>query len=334
MVRKPIPPREITEIDQKAGQNIRYHFLDSGAFSLRFLADKWAKATGKPEQEYYDSEAHFMYLTLYAAFVKKHKSAIDLFANVDIMGDAERSLRNQQYLEKLGVHPVPVVHFGDPVSVLDRYMKLKYPIIGLGGLAKLTGNPACQDWIDTMFDHICDQPSRLPKVKIHGFGVGGFRWLFRYPWFSVDSTSWMKNAAYGGIMVPKTYRSRTEPLRWEFESDGWFYTFRYDVTSELVDMTADTLKSLTGNHYEYMKQMNKVRALRITEWLKFIDMPFGETLIGEEPKDIQIVVPGVSNSGDFRNLANVRYFQELLKTIPKYPTPFIRKVRPSFGLLK
>lgn len=331
---KAYEPREVTELDLQAGRNIRYHFLDSGAFSLRFLAEKWHKLTGLPIEDYYDSQAHFDYLDAYADFVKKYAPAVDLFANVDVMGDSERSYRNQLYLEKLGVKPVPVVHFLDEISVMERYLERGYKYIGLGGLAKMTGSPICQDWLDKMFDFLCDTPDRTPKVKIHGFGVGGFRWLFRYPWYSVDSTSWMKNAAYGAIMVPKTERSRTEPERWEFEHEGWFYTYRYDITSELVDMTHATLKSMTGNHYKHMEKLNWLRALRITKWLEFIDMPFGETEVNEEdPKETKIIVEGVSNSGEMRNLANVKYYMEVMKSIPPYPQPFKYRPRRSFGLL-
>jgi hypothetical protein len=321
-----------TEFDALAGQNIRFHFLDSGAFSMRFLAKRWAKKTGQEESEFYDSPEYFHYLDAYAVFIQKYGSATDIYANVDVMGDAERSFRNQLYLEGRGILPVPVVHFGDSIEDLDRYLDRGYDYIGFGGLAKWPADNDRQNWLDKMFDYICSTPDRLPRVKIHGFGVGGFYWMQRYPWYSVDSTTWLKNAAYGAMLVPKTHRSKTKPKQWEFKHNGWYYTFRYDVTPELVDVTLGTYQSLTGNHFQYYQKQNHLRAVRIQGWLDFIGFPFGETEYGDDPKDIVIKVAGVSNDADMRSAANIKYFLELLKRIPPWPRPFKLHTRQSFDL--
>ncbi len=42
-----------------------------------------------------------------------------------------------------------------------------------------------------------------PKIKVHGFAVTSFNLMMKYSWFSVDSTTWLKHAAYGNVMVPK-----------------------------------------------------------------------------------------------------------------------------------
>ena len=39
-----------------------------------------------------------------------------------------------------------------------------------------------------------------PKVKVHGFGMTTRELLFRYPWASVDSTSWY-SSRYGGCFL-------------------------------------------------------------------------------------------------------------------------------------
>jgi len=331
--RKPKDTEALSDLAIRAGQNIRYHFMDSGAFSLRFLADKWSKLRGLPSEGYYDSPEHFEYLDAYAAFVKKYRIAIDLYANVDVMGDSKRSFRNQMYLESLGIRPVPVVHFQDGLDILEQYLDRGYKYIGLGGLARKALNPECQNWLDRIFDRICDTPDRTPSVKVHGFGVTGFRWLFRYPWYSIDSTSWRFHASYGSVIVPKTSRSREEPARWEFKHRGWYYTFRYDITPEIVDVTEATLKSMTGNHYKHMEKLNWLRPLRITKWLEHIRMPHGITKHAENVKDNEIIEEGISNSFEIRSLANARYYVEFMKTMPEYPQPFNVRPRRSLGLL-
>jgi hypothetical protein len=321
-----------TEFDLVAGENIRYHFLDSGAFSMYQLAKKWAKKNDRNLAEFYDSSDYFHYLDCYVEFISKYNIGADLYANVDVIGDAERSFRNQLYLEEKGILPVPVIHFGDSIQDLERYLERGYTHIGFGGLAKRPEIHTRQDWLDRMFDFICDTPDRMPKVKVHGFGIGGFYWMVRYPWFSVDSTSWLKYSAYGGALVPRTNRSKKEPSRWEFKHAGWFYTFRYDVPPELVDFTLSTFQSGTGNHYQSYSQKKSLRALRIEKWLEFIQLPLGETEYGETPKDTIVKVPGVSNTADLRATASIKYMVEFAKHVPKWPWPFRLKSRQSFNL--
>lgn len=39
-------------------------------------------------------------------------------------------------------------------------------------------------------------------AKVHGFGLGSPDYVFRYPWYSVDSSSWRKTASIGKAWIP------------------------------------------------------------------------------------------------------------------------------------
>jgi hypothetical protein len=39
------------------------------------------------------------------------------------------------------------------------------------------------------------------KVKVHGFGMTTFDLIQRYPWFSVDSTSWVMLSSFGSVYL-------------------------------------------------------------------------------------------------------------------------------------
>src|SRR5262245_48519493 len=116
--------------------HVRSHFFDSGSFTLWTKAREYAQ--GKPEKrkwDYYDKEDFWKYIDSYAAFVKRYKIAIDLYANVDVIPNPELSWRNLKYLEdKHGLTPVPVIHYGTDLEWLKRHMASGYDIIGLGGL--------------------------------------------------------------------------------------------------------------------------------------------------------------------------------------------------------
>ena len=56
----------------------------------------------------------------------------------------------------------------------------------LGGLVPIAlERNKIQNWLDYCFSTIRD------KVKVHGFGINSFYLMQRYPFYSVDATSWL-----------------------------------------------------------------------------------------------------------------------------------------------
>lgn len=167
------------------------HFLDSGAFTLWGKAAKFAQENGCTPWDYYFNKEKgaftrrfTKYLDAYAEFIYENKIAIDLYANVDVIPNADLTWMSQQYLENThGLTPVPVVHYKTPLKWLQHYIDRGYEIVGLGGLVGSTSQEQCQQWIDKCFDLVCSTPKRLPKVKIHGFGLTSIYLMARYPWY-------------------------------------------------------------------------------------------------------------------------------------------------------
>ncbi len=57
-------------------------------------------------------------------------------------------------------------------------------------------------WLDRLWEeHLCDS-SGNPRVRVHGFGLTSLPLMKRYPWFSVDSSTWVQNAANGMVLIP------------------------------------------------------------------------------------------------------------------------------------
>lgn len=159
--------------------------LDSGAFSL-YMKEVAPKAKGgtKRDFSFYESDQFWDYVDGYAEFVKKHKDVIDYYANVDVMFSASRSWQVLKYLEdEHGLNPVPVYHMGSDEAWLHRFLEDGYEFIAFGGLAATGSSPEARDWLDRAFGIVCDQPSRMPKVRVHGFAVTAYPLLIRYPWY-------------------------------------------------------------------------------------------------------------------------------------------------------
>jgi hypothetical protein len=152
-------------------------FGDSGAFS--------AWSLGKP-----------INIQEYAEWLHKWKHLLTVYANLDVKGDVDAGLRNQEYLESQGLNPLPVFHGGEPWSIL-REMIRKYPYIALGGLAGSThsGGPAMWRFVTQCFKEAAG------RSVFHGFGMTNWVVMKAFPWYSVDSSSWGQGFRFGNVPV-------------------------------------------------------------------------------------------------------------------------------------
>ena len=163
-------------------------FLDSGAFSA---------FTKGVEVD----------MRAYCEYIHKNLDIIEtvdgiLCASVlDGIGDPLKTYQNQLQMEAYGVRPLPCFHYGEDERYLDWYIA-NYDYITIGGMVPIS-TPQLIHWLDRLWEeHLCDGAGK-PKVRVHGFGLTTFSLMKRYPWYSVDSSTWVQNAAFGMISIPK-----------------------------------------------------------------------------------------------------------------------------------
>ena len=77
--------------------------LDSGAFSAY-------------------TKGESVNLAEYMAYIKKYEKYFTCYVNLDVIGDAEASARNQAIMEANGLHPMPVFHIGEEFVHLKKLM--------------------------------------------------------------------------------------------------------------------------------------------------------------------------------------------------------------------
>jgi hypothetical protein len=163
-------------------------FLDSGAFSA---------FTQKVEM---DLEKYCDYIKANSDFIE-HVDGQPLASVLDEIGDADGTWRNQDRMEKLGVCPLPCYHFGEDPRVLEYYTA-NYKYITIGGMVPIS-SAQLKVWLDRIWaDHLTD-PDGSPKIKVHGFGLTSVPLMARYPWYSVDSSSWVQLGGMGNIFIPQ-----------------------------------------------------------------------------------------------------------------------------------
>lgn len=297
------------------------HFLDSGAFSQKTKAKAFHKKYGGDRWAYYETDEFHIYMEKYTAFVKQYKAGIDIYANVDVIGNEELTWRNQQWLEKKGLHPIPVVHYPrrekeerqksiDDLKWLRHYLNLGYDLIGIGGLAARTGlNSGCNEWLRRCFDLICDNPERLPTVKIHGFGVTDYKRLITFPWYSVDSTTWLKRGVFGEILVPCA-------------KDNAFRFYTIDAKTGHMNALQPYIVGTSMKHRGLHKQTKHFWNLKhIAE-----NNPHGRDCLYRHIcrwlEEIEVDKDKLFESGEERTKANLRFFQRLSQSLPRWPWSF------------
>lgn len=120
---------------------------------------------------------------------------------LDVIGDAEASLRNALAMKKRGLNVIPVLHFGEPWTILSEYVSESERI----GLASGHGAKFAERmrWTEQCF-------TRAYGTKFHSFGWVDERPLMAFPFWTADTASWHSSTRWGrlastpNIRVPKT----------------------------------------------------------------------------------------------------------------------------------
>jgi len=150
-------------------------FLDSGAFSAFTIGEQ-------------------IDVNEYGRFCLANKSYVRPYANLDVIGDWKGTLVNQRRLESMGLAPMPVFHLATPAEpwgLLDDLCR-RYDYFAIGGVATKNFTPSEKRvFLDKCWAIIMRRWTPARPIKVHGFGVTGQRLLEAYPWYSVDSTSWI-----------------------------------------------------------------------------------------------------------------------------------------------
>lgn len=162
-------------------------FLDSGAFSA------WSQGVEIPIDKYCD------YIIENRDILRVEDGAV-MASVLDGIGDPQKTLENQFYMEAKGAKPLPCFHFGEPLEYLDYYVA-NYDYITLGGMVGKKVTDLIQ-WLDGIWStHLADGSGRA-RLKVHAFGITAVDVMKRYDWFSVDSSSWIQFALFGGVTTP------------------------------------------------------------------------------------------------------------------------------------
>lgn len=237
-------------IEAARGHNLEL-FLDSGAFTA------FTKKETIPPADY-------------AEFVRRTRSWWSVCSSLDVIGEGEQaaaaSYKVFRELLSLGADVIPVFHVREPDHWLDRYIQEGHEYIAIGGMVP-ESTAWLMDRLDGLFASVLTNRDGTPKVKLHGFGLTVFSLMFRYPWYSVDSTSWLMTGVYGACVLPvgqeirRVFFSTQSPQARKL--DGWHYHAltvtpndpRKKAVDEILERYGVTAEQC-GETYQYRDMVN------------------------------------------------------------------------------
>lgn len=290
--------------------------VDSGAHSI-FVKEILKKKHGQLDFGYYETDEFWDYVDAYGEYISKNKHMIDLYVSVDVIHSPELSWKVQKYLEKeWKIKPLPVYHSGEDFKWFKKYVD-EYDYIGVGGLGQeVTRSTWMKNIGIPVFSYICKKPDYTPIRKIHGFAMTAPSLVTGFPWYSVDSTSWVMFGKYGIVIVP-------------YKRKGL-----YDYSKSPNTVFVSSRPESKGNigHFENVVDMHQSYFQKYFEENGFIlgKSEFKEVSGGYALRENEqwanrkkgivevIIEKGLSNQHELRDQLNLLFYLNLEKSLP-YP---------------
>lgn len=294
--------------------------IDSGAHSLYHKNVH----NGSHDFSYYETKEFWDYVDAYAACIKENEHLVDTYVSVDVIYNPELSWKVLKYLEEThDLHPLPVFHPGEPFSWLQKYCD-NYEYFGIGGLGQTTTKSRWKAVVgDPAWEMICDSKG-MPRNKVHGFAMTSPDLIIEFPYFSVDSTSWMQFGKYGLIIVPK------------FKGGKYIY----EESPHIISVSARKKKKTEAEHFEHLP---KLEQHHILQYLEMKGIPMGKSILEEEEFDFtkaempiskksvssteRIIEVGICNNNDLRDQINLDYYLDLEAEIPPWPRKWRKRAQ-------
>lgn len=183
--------------------------LDSGAHSfhkMMMFGSNLSEDFSKEQREAEVTKTVDYFIGAYVDYVKvcyQDNILFDWYVTLDYRKHCPTIYKVTQQLMKRGIWPVPAYHGDQDILWLKRYISDGHKLVGIGmeHLGKRTPD-AKRRYYDQVFN-LCVAKG----VSCHGFALTGDL-MFQYPWYSCDSTTYLKAAAYGKILdiIPEKQR--------------------------------------------------------------------------------------------------------------------------------
>ena len=281
----------------------------------------------------------------YADFALENLNYISYVVNLDVIPskwgkrpskeEADQAARqgweNYKYMVKKGIPEdriIHVFHQDEEFSWLNKFVKEGLKYIGISPANDRNVKEKIL-WLDQCMNHITDSEG-MPLNKWHGFAVTSLRIMMRYPWYSVDSSSWAAISRMGAIIIP-----RLKNYKWAYDKQSWILgvtprsPYRNKITKH-IDNLSPAMKKMALEYIHskgYRLGKSVFKKVSPEYRLKSNEIWY------EKGRIVEIIKKkGIINDHRQRNEINILYFQDLASSMPEWPWPFEKKRRRGFVL--
>lgn len=173
--------------------------LDSGGFSLHSYF--WRHPCAEVEKK----RLIRLVFTAYCNFCKKFGDKVSFYVVFDYNATFDDTREVMREMWRQGLQPMPIFH-GDcsAQKALEWYLAdTRVTKIGIGGITRPHGLTQKLAYLDTCFRVLWNKQKCALRVPwVHGFGITDRRLWYRFPWTSVDSSTWGVLAWNGIVLLP------------------------------------------------------------------------------------------------------------------------------------
>lgn len=283
----------------------------------------------------YGSKEFWQYVDDYAEFLKTYKDICNVYVSMDAIYDPKTSYESFIYLrETHGLNPLPVYHYAEPIEWLKKYMEVT-DYIGISGLGQGINKKDYIQWADRVFDLVCSGPNHLPMYKIHGFALTSTELIHRWPWWSVDSSSWVQFSQFGKILIPKMVGNKISHKVKPYEI---FVSTRSPAISR-DEEHFETLSNMEQKHIlDYLHSLginygkSHFKMVDASYKCEENEKPWGKPENGKRKIEV-IDEYGVSNRHEFRDMVNFQFYADLEKSVAPWPWPW-KRTTSRLGLIR
>lgn len=141
----------------------------------------------------------------YIEYIRANQDYITKYISLDVIGDPEMTKHLYRLMWNAGLNPIPVVHYGKEIHVIDYYQRGWPPLVALGGTVPIRDKRVVAEW--------CAEVKRqYPDTELHLLGSNSKAILHSGVLASCDASTWYIQAVKGW---PKTIpgRDRTAKIQ-------------------------------------------------------------------------------------------------------------------------
>jgi len=261
----------------------------------------------------------------YCAYLTERNNPNDIYLSLDVINNGQKSYDNWLEMRKRGFNPIPIYHASTDLKYLKLYLDSGIDYLALGAIAKMhTGTRITS--LDEMWRKFLVDRRGIPTIRVHGLGLTSLRVITRYPWYSVDSTSWQQAGMWGMLFLPRKTGGEFDCANHSYKRFVSTRAPRGQGEHHILDCSQEE-QALAKEFVEscgVLWGISKLRPASRGAKLGENEIMWTKTRRGKPlpPTIEELVQKGVINDHMCRNIVNFKFFVRLSRQLPSYPWAF------------